>query len=223
MIGDQQDMLVRLKAALPAGWFADSTPVLDAVLQGPGWSWSWAYGALDYVRKQARLATTTDVWLDVAARDLFGSRVSRRGQGDVAFRAQIRREVLRERGTRAAVVSVLTDITGRQPTVFEPARSSDTGAWGQAGGLAVGLAYGAAGGWGSLALPYQAFVTAYRPSGSGIANVAGWSAPAGGYGAGAIEYGDLSMTQTPVTDADIYAAVASVMPVAAVAWTRISN
>lgn len=223
MIGDRQDMLARLKATLPAGWFADSTPVLDSVLQGLAWSWSWAYGALDYVRGQTRLATTTDVWLDVAARDLFGSRVSRRGQGDAAFRAQIRREVLRERATRAAVVSVLIDLTGRQPVVFEPARPSDTGAWGQAGGLVAGLAYGAAGGWGSLSLPYQAFITAYRPSGSGIANVAGWSASAGGYGVGAIEYGDLSMTQTLVTDADIYAAVASVMPVATVAWTRIAN
>jgi hypothetical protein len=223
MTGDRQDMLARLKAALPVGWFPDTTPVLDMVLQGLAWSWSWSYGVLDYVRRQTRLATATDVWLDIAARDFFGIRIVRRGQGDAAFRAEIRREVLRERGTRAAVVAVLTDTTGRQPTVFEPARTADTGAWGGATGHVTGLASGAVGGWGSLALPYQAFVTAYRPSGSGIANVAGWSASAGGYGVGAIEYGALAMTQAPVMDADIYAAVASVMPVAAIAWTRISN
>ncbi len=85
------------------------------------------------------------------------------------------------------------------------------------------MAYGLAGGWGTLGLPYQSFVTAYRPIGSGIANVSGWGAGLGGYGHGAIEYGDLSMTEAPVTDEDIYAVTASVMPVAAIAWTRISN
>ncbi len=107
--------------------------------------------------------------------------------------------------------------------VFEPARPSDTGGWGGQRQLVTGLAYGRAGGWGNLSLPYQALVTAYRPSGSGIAKVTGWSASGGGYRVGAIEYANLAMTQAPVTDADIYAAVASVMPVAAIAWTRISN
>ncbi len=157
------------------------------------------------------------------ANDFFGARVTRKGRSDATFSSYIRRELMRDRGTRGAVIAVLTDLTGRPPAVFEPARSADTGGWGGQGRLISGLGYGKAGGWGSLSLPYQAFVTAYRPSGSGIANVTGWSMRGGGYRVGNIEYANLAMTQAPVTDTDIYAAVASVMPVAAITWTRISN
>ena len=59
--------------------------------------------------------------------------------------------------------------------------------------------------------------------GSGIATVFGWSTPAGGYGQGTIEYASLAMVQGQVTDADIYAAVADVLPVAAIGWTSIAN
>ena len=45
----------------------------------------------------------------------------------------------------------------------------------------------------------------------------------GGYGRGAIEYASLEMVQGQVTDADIYAAVANVFPVAVVGWTRITS
>ena len=223
MVGDQQDIVGRLKATLPSGWFPDSTPVLDSLLNGLAFGWSWAYGLLRYVLIQTRLATVSDIWLDIAAQDFLGGGITRAGQSDAAFSARLRREILRSRGTRASVASALSDLTGRQPTIFEPARPSDTGGWGGPGELVTGLAYGTAGGWGSLALPFQCFVTAYRPSGSGIAIVAGWSTSAGGYGIGAIEYGDLTMTRAVVTDSDIFSAVASVMPVATVAWTRISN
>ena len=47
--------------------------------------------------------------------------------------------------------------------------------------------------------------------------------PAGGYGEGTIEYASLEMVQGQVTDDDIYAAVADVLPVAAIGWTRITN
>lgn len=223
MMGDQQDIVDRIKATLPSGWFPDGTPVLDALLGGLASAWSWSYGLLQYVATQARLSTASDIWLDVAAQDFFGSRVVRAGQSDSVFSSRLRIEILRARGTRASLSSVLTDLTGRQPSIFEPARPSDTGSWGGGGSFITGLAYGCTGGWGSLTLPFQCFLTAYRPSGSGIAAIAGWSTPAGGYGGGVIEYGDLSMVGVTVTDADIFSATASVMPVAAVAWTRISN
>jgi hypothetical protein len=137
---------------------------------------------------------------------------------DDPFRQRIARELRRVRGTRAAIVSALTDMTGRPPVVFEPARSSDTGGY-----SAGGVGYGIAGGWGSLTLPYQCFVTAFRPRGAGIAGVAGWCSPTGGWGGGALEYASLEMIAGEVTDADIFAAVADVIPVATTAWTQISN
>jgi hypothetical protein len=74
-----------------------------------------------------------------------------------------------------------------------------------------------------MALPFQCFVTAYRPSGSGIALVSGWGDSVGSYGIGAIEYASLAMVQGQVTDGDISAAVADVLPVASIAWIRIQN
>ena len=136
---------------------------------------------------------------------------------DAAFRVRIQKELVRERNTRNAVVSVLTDLTGRTPEVFEPSRPADTGGYG------IGSGYGLVGGWGSLALPYQCFVTAYRAHSSGIATVAGYGGPTGGYGTGAIEYASLSMIQGQIADSDIEAAITRVMPCSAIAWTRISN
>jgi len=218
MIGDPSDMLTRLKAVLPSRWFPDATPVLDGMLTGLASASAWSYGLLAGVRLAARIGTATGGFLDMIAADFFGPRLSRRpSQGDTAFRARIEGELLRERGTRGAVIGVLQDLTGRAPVVFEPMRPADTRAWCVAGG------YGVIGGWGSLLLPFQCFVTAYRAQGSGIATVGGWGSGAGGWGLGAIEYASLDLLQGQITDADIDAAIAGVMPVAAIAWTRISD
>ena len=223
-MSDTQNIISRLKAALPTRWFADSSPVLDGLLSGLGWGWRWLLELLGFVREQTRISTASGTWLDIIAQDFFGLRLSRRAdESDDAFRHRIQLELLRERGTRSSIVAVLRNVTGRTPAIFEPARTTDTGGYGSLGGAGGGLAYGSAGGWGSLDLPFQCFVTAYRPHGSGIAAVAGWGSLAGGYGQGAIEYGNLNMVTGPVTDADIFAAIASVLPVNAIAWTQISN
>ena len=224
MTGDKSDILGRLRGVLPTGWFADATPVLDGLLGALAWSWSWFYGVLAYVRAQTRIATASDLWLDLIAYDFFGNRLSRGPvETDAALRIRIQRELNRERGTRAAIVSALRDLTGRAPVIFEPARASDTGGYGSIAAPVTGLGYGLAGGWGSLALPFQAFVTAYRPAGSGVATVAGYGTFGGGYGTGAIEYADIGMIQGAVTDADIMAAIAGIVPAATVAWTQITN
>jgi len=218
MTGDGPDMLARLKAVLPSRWFPDTTPVLDGMLTGLAAVAAWLYSLLDGVKLAARIATATGGFLDMIAQDFFGARIVRwAGQGDDAFRTRIEAELLRERGTRGAIISELVDLTGRAPVVFEPARPADTRAWGNAAG------YGAAGGWGSLMLPFQCFVTAYRAQGQGVAAVAGWGSGAGGWGVGAIEYAGLDMMQGQITDADIAAAIAGVMPVAAIAWTNITD
>ena len=223
MIGDQPDMAARLKAVLPPSWFPDTTPVLDSLLSGLGCVWAWVYSLAAFAGQQTRLATATGVWLDMIADDLFGTSLHRNtGEADTPFRLRISREITRTRGTRAAIISALTDLTGRTPEVFEPARSADTGGWGSQAGGYTGLAYGQAGGWGNLDMPFQVLVTAFRPAEAGIADVSGWGGP-GGYGDGPIEYGNASMIEGSVTDADIYAAVAAVLPVTATAWTQISN
>jgi hypothetical protein len=219
MTGSQADMLARLKAVLPSRWFPDTTPVFDSILGSLAAGWSWVHGLYSYAAQQTRIITATDVWLDIIALDFFGTDLARRvSESDASYRVRIGQELFRPRGTRHAIGRMLTDMTGRTPVIFEPARSSDTGGYTQGG-----VGYGAGGGWGSLLLPYQCFVTAFRPSGSGIAQVAGWGTAAGGYGTGTIEYGNSDMVQGQVTDADITAALAGVLPAASIAWTRISN
>jgi hypothetical protein len=216
--GDLQDMLYRLKATLPARWFQGATPILDGVLNGLANNWTQLFALLNFTRRQTRLATATDSFLDGISHDVLGSRLPRRiTEPDALYRRRIAKEIVRERGTRTAVIAALVDLTGRAPIVFEPTRPADTGAWNGP------LGYGAAGGWGSLMLPYQCFVTAYRATGSGIASVAGYGVAAGGYGLGAIEYAGLSMLTGQVTDTDISRAITGVMPTATIAWTRIAN
>ncbi len=224
MIGDQNDFAARLKAVLPAGWFADTPPVLNAVLAGFGAVWASVYALYAWVVPQTRMATASDAMLDLTALDFYGSALVRRaGEADASLRSRIGEEMFRERATRAAVVGVLSDLVGVAPLVFEPARPGDTGAYNVGG-----VGYGVAGGYGSLLLPMQCFVIAFRGSRSVIANVMGYGTPGvaghwagGGYGAGAIEYASLAWTEGQVTDADMEAAVAAVMPINAIAWMAI--
>jgi len=216
MIGDQDNMLARLRALLPLRWFGDTAPVRDALLNGLAASWAWTHGLIDFARRQTRIATATGDWLDMIARDFFGTRLPRRWhEDDAVYAARIRADLLHPRATRAALSETLTGLTGRPPIIFEPAQPGDTGAWG------IALGYGAAGGWGCLAMPFQSFVTAYRPHGTGIGNVAGRGGGPGGYGVGAIEYAALAMIAGQVTDAEIHAAIAASLPVTGIAWTRI--
>ena len=211
MTGDVADMVWRLKAALPTRWFADSTPVLDTLLTGLADAASRLYSLLAVARLQTRVTTATNGFLDLAAADFFGNRLRRRLQeGDGPYRTRILRALTRTHGTRAAVVAAVTDLTGTPPVIFEPARPSDTGAY-----ATSALAWNAAGCWGSLSLPFQSFVTVVRPHGEGIATLAGYGT------GGPVVYADLSMMTGQVTDADIYAAVATAIPVATIAWTRI--
>lgn len=154
MKGDGDDMAARLRLTLPQGWFADDAPVLGAVLAGLGAAWAQMYSLLGFVRTQARLASATGQFLDLACRDFFAARLGRRaGEGDDALRARLMRALRRERATRAALVAAAED-AGYSAQVFEPARPADTGAYNMPGGLA----WGVAGGWGSLVMPLECLV-----------------------------------------------------------------
>ncbi|CAH2606509.1 conserved protein of unknown function (plasmid) [Rhodovastum atsumiense] len=139
-IGDQADFVGRLRSALPGRWFPDDAPVLSALLSGLASAWESIYALLTYTKAQTRISTATDVFLDGIGADFFGVDLQRRtAESDTQYRRRIKRELLRERGTRAAVISVLEDLTGRTPRVFEPARPADTGGYG-AGGCGYGSA-----------------------------------------------------------------------------------
>lgn len=229
--GDTKDMAARLKAVLPTGWFPDTTPVLDGLLNGIGSCFSWLFSLIAYANLQTRISTATDVFLDIIGIDYLGTTVVRKaGQSDESWRRRIKQEILAPKATRPAMVQRLTDLTGRAPVIFEPTMPMDTGGYGYSGmTVGTGLGYGLAGGYGNLLLPFQCFITAYRPSGGGVAVVAGYGNPstfnygAGGYGTGAIEYASLAMVLGQVTDADINAAIASCAADATIPWTRISN
>jgi hypothetical protein len=221
MIGDQQDFFARIKARMPSGWFGTDSPILDALLAGIASAFVAVYAAYQYMLAQTRLQTSTDGWLDISAADYFGENGLRRLQNetDANYRTRIKINIVRERGTRAAITKILTDLTGRAPTIVEPTRPQDTGAY-----RSGGIGYGVAGAYGSLLLNYQAFVTAYRPAGSGLPYIQGYGTSPGGYArASRAAYADIGDMTTGVTDAAIYAAIASVIPAATIAWVAISN
>ena len=232
-VGSQADFAARLRAVLPARWFPDTapeamtsnTPILDALLAGIGCVWAQVYALLSYVTLQARIATATDVFLDLVGVDFFGAGMQRRPtEADAHYRARILASLLPPAGTRAALIAALVRLTGRMPVVFEPRNTMDTGGYGTLGSTSwSGLAYGAAGGYGCLAEPFQCFVTAYRPRSGGVACVAGWGAGAGGYGVGTIEYVGNDMLDGQVTDQDIYSAIAQTLPAGTIGWTAISS
>jgi hypothetical protein len=231
--GSQSDMLARLKGLLPGGWFPatsgsaskSATPILDGLLSGSAWALSFIYSLIVYAQNQTRIATATDVFLDLAASDYFGPNITRNAnEPDAAFSTRIRANLLAPKATRAAVIDALVNLTGTAPAIFEPFNAGDTGAYGFGN-----LGYGVAGGYGSLALHAQVFITAYRQIEGGVANVGGYGtltgntyAP-GGYCTGAIEYTTISDAGTQVMDAEIYATIAGIVAAGVIAWTKIDN
>ena len=220
MLGDQNDFVGRLKSLLPNGWFADNAPVLNAVLNGLAYCLAFIYSLIAYAKLQTRLATATDGFLDLASFDYFGAFLMRRtNETDASLRIRMFQNLLRQKATRAGIIKLLTDLTGQVPVVFEPWRPLDCGAYGT-----NICGYGVAGGYGSLAVPYQAFITAYDPIGFGIPNIAGYGSPEGAYNTGSqTEWANPSLISGLVTDADLYAAVADAKVEGTIAWMQITN
>lgn len=209
----------RLRALLPTGWFSDNTPVLDALTLGMGALWVGLIGVIDTVRAQTRMATASGVFLDLAALDYCGTAISRRaGESDAAFSARLRATVLAPRATRAALVAAIERVTGRAPKIFEPFNPTDCGGY-----STNTLGYGVRGGYGSLALPYQLFVTAYRPDAVPASHAGGYNQGPGGYNVGPMAWVASGDNPGLLTDSQIYAAIVSALPVNAVAWTRLED
>lgn len=217
---DQSSWSSRLRRILPRGWFGEtgSTPILDGILAGLAYSHAQLSTWIEFSRLQIRLATATDDFLDGIASDFLGTRIFRlNAETDAAFRLRIKREILRPRATRAAMVEALVDLTGQIPLIVEPANTFDTGGWDLGG-----CGYDAGGAWGDTGLPFQVFLTVYRPHVGGIASVDGYDGALGGWDVGAIEW--VSPEQVSgISDTDIYGVIEATRPAATVCWIRLTN
>lgn len=218
--GDQNDIIGRLQRLIPQGWFPNGlVPLRDALLAGFANMLAFIFSLLAYVRLQTRIATATDGFLDMISADFLGAALPRQAnQSDTSYRAQILSSIFLKRGTRTALIEVLTQLTGIAPIVFEPRRPLDTGVYG-----GPGLGYGVAGGYGSNQYPYQAFVTAFRPASSGASNIAGYGIPTGAYSTPSEAAYSSASLLGGVQDSDIYSAIDAVKVAGTIIWTRIES
>lgn len=225
--GDQNDILSRLQTYLPRGWFGDwsEAPVVGAVLNGVASVFAVTYTLIMFIWAQTRLATSIGGWIDLWAADFFGGDLPRKpNESDASYIARIKVALFQQKATRPAMISVLTQLTGSAPIIFEPNRPLDSGCLGANTGVNsfCGVAR-----MGSLACPYSALITAYRPL------VSGGSAGAAYSNAIAISAlntplsqsytGSLADEVSAATDDDIYAAINATRPVATNIGVAITN
>ena len=205
-------MLSRLRALMPKSWFPVNAPNLSASMQGPAWALSTVYANIAYAALQTRIKTATDGWLDIISGDFFGTALPRlANETDGAFQSRILSNLFVRGPTRASMSAVLTLITGREPAIFEPSNTTDSGGWDSS------LYWDISGGLGDP-LPYQSFVTAYRPVGGSI-DLGEWDARMYWDIAGYLSDAQL----TSVTDGSIIAAVESTRPLGTLVWMRIAD
>jgi hypothetical protein len=225
MTYSRQEILYRIKATLPSRWFGENTPILDSILGSLSAGWVGLFELLDYATAQTRIGTAFGAWLDLTAYDYFGYRLRRRArETDVSFRRRICKELNRDRCTRVSLLTLLRDVTGTTPDIFEPANPGDTGCYGSLAHVGVGSAgYNSAGAWGNLNLPFQVFVRTSRPVSAGIAMVNGWGGSIGGFGIGLSAYMDPGANSSQLTDAELYSEVCRVSPAGTVVWVSIDR
>lgn len=209
MTGDEIDLLSRLKRFLPRwfGYRSDPTPVLDSLLGGFAAALSFLHAMAEFVKAQARIATSTGGWLELTAYDFFGNDFPRiSAEVDASYSRRIRQETLRPRNTREAYVRAVYDLTGDIPHVWEGFHGPTLGGYGN-----PSLAYGAAGYYGSDNAMGVVIVTTPRPRGLGIPYRGGWGSGVGGYGTGNFSFaGDEDIQGRVATEADILNAIARV-------------
>jgi len=219
-VGDQTNILGRITSGIPQNWFPGIAPIITALHSGFAGALSAVYGLIQYAQAQTRIATATGGFLDLISFDFFLRTLPRKlGEADSLFRLRILSNLLREKATRNGMISTLTALTGRAPSIIEVGRPLDTGAYN-----IPNSGYSVAGVYGSITLTAQAFITAYRPSTSGIPYVAGYGATSAGYSvASRGEYASLADVNGAVTDADIYAAVDATKAAGTEMWVQISS
>lgn len=225
--GDQNDIISRLQSYLPAKWFGDydSAPIISGVLAGIASAMSVIYTLIMFFWAQTRLQTSSGAWIELWAADFLGSSLPRnQNELDAAYIGRVQAALFQPRGTRTAMQNVLTNLTGRAPIIFEPSRPLDSGCLGANSGVNsfCGVAR-----MGSLATPFSALITVFRPL------VAGGSAGAAYCNAVAISAlntsisqsytGSLSAETSIATDAAIFAAINATRPIATNIGVALTN
>jgi hypothetical protein len=216
LVGSRADMFNRLKALIPRSWF-QASPNFDATLQGGAWALSSAYAQITYAALQTRIKTATDGFLDLISYDFFGTSLPRLTlEPDVAFRSRILANLFVRGPTRADMAKVLTLLTGTPPAIFEPGNTTDSGGWD--GRFYWDADAAQAGGWGD-SLPYQSFVTAYRPFGNlislGELDTYRFAFDTNAYWS--------DNPPSALTDAAIIAAVEATRAIGTIVWLRIAD
>ncbi len=217
--GDTGDFVARLQGVLPARWFPVGGPLITAVLTGLASTLSIIYSQIACVITQSRVGTATDVWLDGISQDFNNGALPRLiAEGDTAFRARIKANFFAPQTTRAGISQAVTALGCPTPVYFQPSDGKRTQA-ATASPLATALLERTA----DITLPFSYFITVRRKPGGGIAGVNGYAGTIGGYGAGAVEYADLSMIAGEVTDQNIQNAVAGATAEGVTPWLNITN
>lgn len=225
--GDQNDLLGRLRSYMPPTWFGDwaDAPIISALLNGIASALSTAYLLIMFFWAQTRLDTSSGGWVDIWASDFLGNSLPRKaGESDASYIARIKIAIFQKRATRPAMVSVLTQLTGSAPIIFEPARPLDSGCLGKNTGVNsfCGVAR-----MGSLACPFGALITVFRPqvsggsAGAAYSNAPRWSAMGAPLSHGYT--GSLADEKTAASDDDIYAAINATRPIATNIGVCITN
>lgn len=217
--GDTADLKRRLQAVLPA-WFGDNPPVIGGILTGLATTWSWGYDLVAFTKRQTRIATASDGWLDLISWDFLGAILPRyTRETDDKFRARILPEILRERATRKGIAKGLKDMTGVEPIIIELWNPYDVLCYDtpETGGYDVGAVYG------SYDYTAQFLVRAYRPQGEGIPYIYGYDTFGGYDSPGYSVLVDPTDVVGAITDAAIYARTYALLASGTTAWVQINT
>lgn len=181
-VGDQDDILARLKKTLPSSWFGPEGefPAIEAFLYGAAWVGARIFEFYAYAKLQTRIATQTGGWLELTSADFFDDLRRLPAEADPKYSRRIRLEVFRDRNTRHAIDRAVFDLTGVHPDIYEAWRAGDCG------GLGTGsLALGVAGRLGSRTAPtFEVFISMPTLQNYGIPNWPGLGSPVAGLGFG---------------------------------------
>lgn len=218
MTGDQSDIVSRLQRWLPQGWFPPDTGTrVFAILSGFASLLASIFSTIAYARLQTRLATITDGFVDLAGSDFFGNLLPRlSGEVDATYSLRIRKEIIRDRNTRAAIDALLFELTGYHPEITENWRGSDNLAWRGRYGWRTGHYSG-------RDFRYQVFIKTTHAGVFGI-NTGAWRNPNAAWRVPTFVYTDPSMTTgTGLTDQQLLDALNRIRTAGITYWVWIAD